>query len=79
MSQSFFFHLHRLSKYSNFSMTNKLQGMLGDLEDKVRQAGSQGSSREVSERLSQLSQKYSTAGELHSFVVSSLNCLVTFS
>ena len=45
-------------------MTNKLQDMLGDLEDKVRQAGAQGTSREVLEQLSQLSQRYSTAGEL---------------
>lgn len=44
-------------------MTNKLQSMLGNLEDKVRQAGSQGSNSAVTEQLAQLSQRYSTAGQ----------------
>lgn len=52
----------RLSKYSNFFMSSKLQGMLGDLEVKVHQSEAQGSGQEVAQQLASLSQRYSTAG-----------------
>lgn len=44
-------------------MTNKLQSILGSVEDKIHQAGMQGSASEVAKQLAHLSQCYSTSGE----------------
>ena len=70
MFASFVFVLcYRLSQYSSFSMTNKLYTMLGSMEDKVRQAKSQGSTHRVDNSLLSLSQKYTPNSELSLFII----------
>ncbi|WAR00886.1 hypothetical protein MAR_025258, partial [Mya arenaria] len=52
----------RLSRYSSFSMTNKLHTMLGSMEDKVHQSKTQGTTHNVDQSLLTLANKYSPPG-----------------
>ena len=54
--------LFRLSKYSRFTISHKLSGFLGEVEDKVALATSGGSDRGVTQKLSTIV-PHSTTGK----------------